>query len=539
MPLVFEPVPCNEELRDLGIHVDQRDYRYDYPALSKMIIEETNNQNAKGAMDIFKKFAKDDMFFLGYFVLDLPINNPFLMARCYEIQDDNHFTIDLWSREHWKSTLVTYLYTIFSLIQNPEERIGIFSLNRTLAKSHMRKIKITLESNMLLKRIFPDIFYMNPGGQALKWSEDDGIYVKRTKTYGEASVEACGLIDAMPTGKHFTQLVFDDVVTETSVSTPGQIEKVDRQFKLAQNLGARGGKKRVVGTRYGARDVYGTLIGMKRWKERIYPAEVDSFGNAKRHGIPVLLTEKELDEKFDSQGEYIYSCQMLQNPVAISKQKLNEKWIKWYSSKEKPYMNYYLTIDPASSKKKGSDYTVMQVWGADPYRKLWLVDMVRDRMNLGEKWDAIRHLTSKWEIQDVGYEKYGMQADVEYFQEKMDESHYYLNIIELGGIVSKEDRIKKLIPYLQKGCIVLPRSMIYTTLEGKTVDLMIEYLEDEYKIFPMSKHDDMLDCSARILDSKMGVIYPVHKKERSQITNINDPLGLNDPENEERSWMEQ
>jgi phage terminase large subunit-like protein len=538
MPLSFEPVPADEKLRELGIHVDERDYHYDYPALSKEILSLTHLQLKTELHRLMSKFAKQDMFFLGYFVLNLPLNHPFLIARCYEVQESCHFTVDLWSREHWKSSIITFLRTIFELINNPEERIGIFSYNRALAKGHLRRIKQELENNEKLKKLFPDVFYMNPPGQAPKWSEDEGLYVKRTKTYNEASVEAWGLIESMPVGKHFTRLVYDDVVTENTVSTPGQREKVDERFKLSQNLGARGGQKRVIGTRYAMGDVYGSLIDSKRWKQRIYPAEIDESGVAKRGGTPVYLDAKELDEKFENQGEYVYSSQMLQNPVAVSKQKLQEKWISWYSKKPDIKFNKYITIDPASSKKKGSDSTVMQVWGADSKKRLWLLYMIRDKMGLGEKWEAIKFLTDKYEVTDVGYEKYGMQADLEYFEEKMNDDSFFLNFIELGGTLSKEDRIKRLVPYFQKGRIILPRSNVYTTLDGKTVDLMVNFIEDEYKLFPLSKHDDMLDCTARIIDSKMGVVYPTYIGGQSSNRFNNDPLSVDyEVEEVSGSWM--
>ena len=190
MPLSFNPVKADESLRKLGIHADERDYRLDYPALA----DEIRNLAELGLSDelhrLMRKFAKDDLFFLGYFILDLPINHPFLIARCNEVHEDAHFTLDLWSREHFKSSIITFMKTIHDLIINPEERIGIFSFNRALAKGHMRRIKTALEQNMKLKRLFPEIFYMNPSAQAPKWSEDEGIYVKRKKVYNEASVEA-------------------------------------------------------------------------------------------------------------------------------------------------------------------------------------------------------------------------------------------------------------------------------------------------------------------------------------------------------------
>ncbi|HEY9706062.1 MAG TPA: hypothetical protein V6C58_26740, partial [Allocoleopsis sp.] len=46
----------------------------------------------------------------------------------------------------------------------------------------------------------------------------------------------------------------------------------------------------------------------------------------------------------------------------------------------------------------------------------------------------------------------------------------------------------------------------YVDYQGNQVDLTKSFVEDEYCKFPTSKHDDMLDCLARI--KEMPVDYP-------------------------------
>jgi hypothetical protein len=43
---------------------------------------------------------------------------------------------------------------------------------------------------------------------------------------------------------------------------------------------------------------------------------------------------------------------------------------------------------------------------------------------------------------------------------------------------------------------------------GKARDLIKEYLDDEYGMFPVCSHDDMLDCHARVLDPQLGAVFP-------------------------------
>ncbi|MHA2068210.1 MAG: hypothetical protein ACXABY_27935 [Candidatus Thorarchaeota archaeon] len=360
MPLDFKPVKCDKALEKLGIH--SNDYRLDFVKISREIRRCIDTGDEHTYINLVSALSRDDFFFFCYFVLDLPVNEPFLIARVYEVQDKAHMTIDLWAREHWKSTLLTFARPLWELILNKEERICIFSHTRSMAKAHMRKIKLELENNEILWTAFPDVFYKEPKQASPKWSEDDGLYVKSKRN--EAAIEAWGLIEKMPTGKHFTIRIYDDIITETAVQTKGQLEKVERQFRLTEPLGTRGGTKRVIGTRYSHKDLYGTLLSSKHWESRVYPAEVGETGNAMRHGTPVYKTEKELEQMYDVMGEYIYGAQMLQDPTAEGMRKFKRVWLRtWSQHTRKPYMNVYILVDPATTEETPRPVPAMEAHG--------------------------------------------------------------------------------------------------------------------------------------------------------------------------------
>lgn len=530
---VFNKITGDETLKKLGIHDDN--YRIDYEKLATDLNVLELSKNETGYYKLLRIVCKEDFFAFCYFLLGLPVNTPFLHARCKEAQNKRHLTLDLWSREHWKSSILTYALPIWEVIQQKEERVVIFSHTRTLAKSHLRRIKHTLQENRKLIHTFPDIFYMNPEGESPKWSEEEGLYVKRSITFPEATFEAWGLIDSSPIGKHWSIMVFDDLVTEKSVSTADQIRKATDAFKLAQNLGTRNGIRRVIGTRYSHKDSYSEIIANRKWTTRVYPAEVDDAGKAKRGGIPVMLTTSELDEKYELMGEYIYSSQMLQNPTAESMQGFKEFWLKYWQ-KNRPYMNHYCIVDPAQSKKKDSDYTVMVVIGTDSNRNYWLVDMVRDKLNLKEKWEKLKGLVTTWGLNEVCYEKSGLSTDGEYFQQMMEEEGFFFNIKDLNRKSAKSDRIKRLVPLFQKGRFILPRSLVYEDILGKMHDLTQEFVEEEYLFFPYSKHDDCLDAMSSILDSEIGVTFPTRVAIVEENEMFNDPFNRGS-QFTEGSWM--
>jgi phage terminase large subunit-like protein len=532
----FSPCVADPWLKELGIHRDI--YLYNFSEISRELLSLTKKAQETRKLDIIRSIAPDDLFFLLYFVLDIrEVNQPFVVARIYEVQERWHRCLDLWARGHYKSTIKTFALPIWWLIKNPDERISIFSNTRALAIGHMRRIKTTLETNELLLHAFPERFYERPMVQAEKWSEEVGLFCRRKKVYTEASIEANGLVDYLPTGRHYTKLIYDDVIDARNVGTQAQIEKASRFFKLSLNLVSDKHEEGISGTRYSLKDIYSEIMKKKKWETRLYAAEVDDKGHGKRGGTPVMMSRDDLDDKFDTMGEWIYNAQMLQNPVAESEQRFNPSWLKFWTNKtRKPPLYYYILVDPATKKKKESDYTVMAVIGTDALRNYWLIDMVRDKLDLLERWKALKKLVTDYGCTEVGYEQYGMQADIEFMHRMMEEEGVHFHIIDLGGQVAKDDRIKKLVPDFQRGRWVIPDCLMYTTVEKETIDVILAFL-DEYKTWVPGRsvgHDDMLDDLARIYESKLNVIFPVAvlKLER-------EPYRMNPLEDnlQQGSWM--
>lgn len=54
--------------------------------------------------------------------------------------------------------------------------------------------------------------------------------------------------------------------------------------------------------------------------------------------------------------------------------------------------------------------------------------------------------------------------------------------------------------------ILFPKELEYVDYQGKTIDLVKAFLDEEFVAFPVCVHDDMLDGISRIKDLK--VIFP-------------------------------
>jgi predicted phage terminase large subunit-like protein len=463
-----------------------------------------------------RRRCRTDLFYLLTEVLGRnDINRPWLEARCREVQASPNGHLDLWAREHYKSTIITYGKTIQDILashgndplpewEGREATFGIFSHTRPIAKGFLRQIKGELERNERLKKLFPDVLYANPQKDSPKWSEDDGIVVRRKSNPKEATLEAWGVVDGQPTGKHFLVLVYDDLVTKESVTSPDMIAKTTQALELSYNLGSEGGQKRFIGTRYHYNDSYKTVLDRKTASPRVYPATDDGTLT----GEPVFLTAQALADKRRDMGPYTFACQMLQDPKGDETQGFRDEWVRYYDGEAASGTNRYILIDAASGKKKGNDYTGIWVIGLGEDKNYYALEIIRDRLNLTQRAALVMALHRKWKPKEVRYEKYGLMADVEHIKFVQGQENYRFDIIEVGGQLSKTDRIKRLIPLFEQGRVYLPRSQSRTNYEGITEDMVHIFIQEEYKAFPVSLHDDMLDSLARIAEPDLQLIWP-------------------------------
>ena len=461
---------------------------------------------------VWRELCKTDLFFLlryacksvGYLFIGTDKKVEWIYDRCNEVQKAPDGCIDLWFREAGKSSVITFGKTIQDILNDPEVTVGIFSHTRPIAKGFLRQIKRELEENEILKGLFPDVLYANPQKDSPKWSEDDGCIVRRKMNPNAATIEAWGLVDSQPISKHFKILVYDDVVTKDSVTSPEMIFKTTEAWELSLNLGMEGGKKRHVGTFYHYNDTYNTIIARKAAVPRIYPGTID--GTAE--GEPTVWTPEYLAEKRTSMGPYTFATQILLNPKHDSIEGFDDNWLKFWPASQYKGLNFYIFCDPANEKSKKSDYTVFMLIGAGADKNYYIISMVRDRLNLIERANVLFQWHRDYRPKGVFYEKYGMQSDIQHYQSRMNDENYRFKIQEVGGPMPKPERIKKLIPLFEQGRIFLPETCIRTNYEKRQEDLVKIFVSDEYRAFPFCAHDDMLDCLARIKDEKVNLAFP-------------------------------
>lgn len=189
-------------------------------------------------------------------------------------------------------------------------------------------------------------------------------------------------------------------------------------------------------------------------------------------------------------------------------------WDQFWLPERWDNMNRYVTVDPANTKTKKSDYTVFTVWGAAADRNLYVLKWVRDRFDVYERINMAFRLHEQYRPINTGWEITGMSADADVLAHEQRIRNYRFPVTQLKPATntSKEARIEAaLLPLLADKRLYVPESCIYTTRTGETFNLTDQYLKEK-DAFPnadgVTIHDDMLDSMAYIMHPDMGLTFP-------------------------------
>ena len=114
-------------------------YKYDYVDVAEGI-----KSGKFDEFSIFRQIIKEDIWFILNFIMAIPgSNRKFVVEAAQEVEaGKDEWTLDLWARLHYKSSIITKARTIQRVLNEPEKCTMIVSHTRPMAKKFLRPIKI-------------------------------------------------------------------------------------------------------------------------------------------------------------------------------------------------------------------------------------------------------------------------------------------------------------------------------------------------------------------------------------------------------------
>jgi len=464
--------------------------------------------------------AKDDFYFYCKHILGYEDMRPQPHAELCEFMNrwDKRKKLVLLPRGTFKSTVATVSYSLYRLCYDPNLRIMIATENYPNAQLYMREIKDHIEKNETMRLVYGNMKpHSTRGGD---WTKTEITVATRTKVGGkEPSIQASSL-GTTKVGLHYDLLILDDLVSNNNINTHEQMQKVIDYYKYLLSIADPGAQIIIIGTRYHFGDLYAY----------IQDHEMENFDFLIRGAynpdgslyFPERLTEEFLEEQKKSQGSWIFSCQYLNQAVDKENQVFKEEWINYYNTPPQA-LNYFITIDPAGTTNRKSDYTAILVIGIDCDSNIWVLENHQLKVSQSDWMDLVFRKAKQYGIGldgggVVSLETNALQKTYKYaFDLEMEKRGYYLPIKESaphGSSGNKESRIAALQPFFEQGRVYLKKDMY------SLIDQILRY--------PKSKNDDQIDALKDILP----IMYPAEMEKQKTKVELNKKL----TENEKKEW---
>jgi len=413
---------------------------------------------------------------------------------------------------HGKSELASKSFPAWFLGRNPLKQIIACSYNSELAGDFGRSVRNIVNSQEY-SNIFNDVTLSPDNKAADRWQTNrGGVYV------------SAGVGSSM-TGRGADILLIDDPTKDRAeADSPTVRQRVwDWWTSTAYTRLMPGGAIIIIQTRWHMDDLSGRLLkeaekGGEQWDVLSLPA-IDKDNEALWPEWFPLGALKKIKTVIGSRD---WSALYQQDPAGDDKSGFDNRWLRMWRPSNLNNLNKYIIVDPAGEKKKTSDYTVFIVFGLGEDQNYYICDWVRDRLNLTERANVLFNLHKQYRPLAVGYEKYGLQSDIEHFQDAMQRQNYRFQITTLAGSTAKNDRIKKLIPLFEAGRVYLPETCVKRDYEGNQINITQSFIKDEYELFPVAPHDDMLDCMARMVDPDLHTRFPLGRSQAPRQTMADD-----------------
>lgn len=400
---------------------------------------------------------------------------------------------------HGKTDMVSVALPAFFLgaMSELEPNIMLVSYNQDLPKVNSEKIQNIIRKKAY-QALFPKVRLSQKKVDKLQWGVDGSV----------GKVYAFG-IHGGATGKGAHLLVVDDPIKDQQEAFSSLVrEDVNRSF--GSSFFTRLADPYIViicNTRWHSHDLTGSILESME-KDPHYPRyEHLSFPAGDLIG-DYLFPERYTPDWYKAMRKTIesdYGVDMAKammdcTPVDQGARLFQDDWLEYWDTLPKTgTMNRYIFVDTASSKKKGSDYTSMFVigWGID--KNYYVLDIIHDRLNLKERTEAIFDLVERWDPRCVYWETVGAMSDAEHIKEAQQRICWRFKIVQLKQSIPKLDRIAWLAPEFENRRIILPRRLLSRRkCDGVTVDIIADFVRDEYRAAPALIHDDMLDCLANV-----------------------------------------
>ena len=409
----------------------------------------------------------------------------------------------LGARGSLKST-VLQSHALRRVSYNPNsERVLLYGEVHEQAKKRLAVLKRVIMYRPLYRMMFGE---QNGGTVGYPWNEEVAMLRSKQQHGGrEANIETAGL-DVVVNARHFSAIYIDDIHSDRNTNTRDQVEAVEEKFHLLMPLLDQGGEIIIAGVFWNDQDLHMRLMENKVLRDKIDVCVASAYvepDDPGEHGtlrFPSVLTQDSLALQRAVMREDLFACHFLLNPVPKSNAAFKKEWFVTVPRSAATLQRTVLLVDPAgdpSSTKpetQDSDYVALVVIGITEALDLLILDAMHERVDQTEAMELALMLLTRHRPQIIGVEKTGLGNMGYYLKEELRKRGQFAVVEDLmprGR--TKLKRILDLQPLAR-------RRKLFWAQEAQGFDAWWDELSRVTPSAIKSKHDDLIDATAYILD---------------------------------------
>lgn len=218
---------------------------------------------------------------------------------------------------------------------------------------------------------------------------------------------------------------------------------------------------------------FSQILWKDRWPKESLKAEYERLSQL---GYPELYSQEYLNSPIDESTAFFrkndFGAMTDAERTAIAEKKL-------------PLL-YYAGVDLAISERERADYSVFIVAGSDAENKLYVVDVIRARLDGREIVDTILQLQVKYNLQFMAIEDEKIARSLQPFiREEVIKQNVFPTILPMRPHADKKVRARSIQARMRMGTVKFDKAADW-----------YQILESEFLKFNRDVHDDQVDAFA-------------------------------------------
>ena len=422
---------------------------------------------------------------------------------------DHHLVAIAAPRGHAKSTAVSLGYVMAMMLFRQAQFCLIVSDTEPQAQLFLGSITQQMETNQHLRQLFGVVSLPKRNETDIIVELSDGYQFRIMAKGSGQKVRGVNWENKRP-----DLIVCDDLENDEIVLNKESRDKFKRWFfgALMPSRSPKG-KIRIVGTILHMDSVLNILMpypwgkftkteGLKTydtnpkapWKSYLYRAHDSDFSKilwedrwpevslrAERHrltelGYPELYAQEYLNEPLDESNAFFKKSDFV--PISHAEKDDIEQG--------KTPLLYYCGVDPAISEKDRSDYSAFVVVGVDSKNTVYVLDVIRQRLDARDIVDTLLNLQVRYSLQFIAIEDVMITKAIgPFLRETMKEKNIFPTIVPMRPSADKKVRARSIQARMRMGTVKFNKAAEWYPI-----------LESELVKFNRDVHDDQVDAMA-------------------------------------------